>query len=98
MLCNSLAVMNLLRKCYDMIALLTYSLAKPIITMRSISKLITCPLGHSRYRVAAFLLQANFTEGALHIFFVKYCRLSIFLKVDENLFDKCLGFRISLSL
>ena len=32
-----LSVMNLLRKCYDMIALLTYNLAKPTITMRSIS-------------------------------------------------------------
>ena len=31
------AVMNLLRKCYDMIASLTCNLAKPIITMRSIS-------------------------------------------------------------
>ena len=32
-----LAVMSLHSKRYDMIALLTYNLAKPIITMRSIS-------------------------------------------------------------
>ena len=32
---------------YDMIAHLTYNLAKPIITMRSITSFITCPNGQS---------------------------------------------------
>ena len=43
----SLAVMSLQSKRYDMIALVIQNLAKPIITMRSISKLITCPQGQS---------------------------------------------------